>query len=77
MKTDTLIRMANQIAQFFEPYPHDEAVKGVATHIKSFWDPRMRTDFFAALDAGTAGGLHPLALEAAEALREKGSHTTH
>ncbi len=76
MKSDTLIRMANQIAMFFEPYPHDEAVKGVVTHIKSFWDPRMRTDFFAALDAGV-GGLHPLAAEAAQALREKGSATTH
>lgn len=77
MKSETLVRMANQIAQFFEPYPHDEAVKGVATHIKSFWDPRMKSDFFAALDAGSVEGLHPLALEAAAALRDKGSATTH
>jgi formate dehydrogenase subunit delta len=76
MKSETLIRMANQIAQFFEPYPHDEALAGVADHIKKFWDPRMRTDFFAALDKGEGGGLHPLALEAAAKLRDKGA-TTH
>lgn len=78
MKSETLIRMANQIAQFFEPYPHDEAVDGVVYHIKSFWDPRMRTDLFDALDKG-ATGLHPLALEATIALRSKGaaSPTTH
>jgi formate dehydrogenase subunit delta len=71
MKSETLIRMANQIAQFFEPYPHDEALAGVEDHIKKFWDPRMRADFFAALDKGVEG-LHPLALEAANELKAKG-----
>jgi formate dehydrogenase subunit delta len=73
MKAETLIRMANQIAQFFEPYPHDEALAGVADHIKKFWDPRMRADFFAALDKGENEGLHPLAAEAAQELRGKGA----
>ena len=68
MQAEKLITMANQIADFFAPYPHDEAVKGVAGHIKSFWDPRMRNDFFAALDAG-AQGAHPLVLEAVKELR--------
>ncbi len=73
MKTDTLVRMANQIAQFFEPYPHDEALEGVADHIKKFWEPRMREDLFDALDKGEAEGLHPLALEAAEKLKAAGA----
>lgn len=42
MKDDDLVRMANQIAAFFDAYPHEEAVLEVANHIKSFWDPRMR-----------------------------------
>jgi formate dehydrogenase subunit delta len=74
MKTETLVRMANQIAQFFEPYPHDEALEGVADHIKKFWDPRMRADLFAALDKGAVDGLHPLALEAAKKLKDKAAH---
>ena len=66
--SNKLVRMANQIADFFAPYPHDEAVAGVAKHIKDFWDPRMRKDFFAALDEG-ATGVNPLVLEAAKQLR--------
>ena len=37
-----MIRMADQIAAFFEAYPRAEAVDGIGKHIKSFWDPRMR-----------------------------------
>ena len=33
--------MANQIAQFFRSYPHDEAVAGTASHIEAFWTPKM------------------------------------
>lgn len=40
----TLIRMANQIADFYTPYSHDEAVAGVHDHIQSFWSPSMRRD---------------------------------
>ena len=54
-----LVTMANQIAQFFESYPHAEAVAGVASHINQFWDPRMRRRF---LDAAAR---HEAALHAA------------
>ena len=33
MQADDLVRMANQIAQFFTPYPTDEAVAGVEEHL--------------------------------------------
>ena len=58
-----MIRMANQIAAFFEAYPRTQAIEGVAKHIKSFWDPRMR----GRLDAYIAEGgeqLSPLVLAA-------------
>lgn len=47
MRDEDLIRMAGQIADFFEPYGHEETVSGVATHMKNFWDPRMRTQIIA------------------------------
>lgn len=51
MNNDNLIRMANQIGAFFESMPdRAEASKDLATHIKKFWDPRMRRAFLAQLD---------------------------
>ena len=64
MSADKLIYMANQISRFMESQPHDEGVANLAAHINDFWEPRMRTQFFAAIDAGGAG-LRPLVLEAA------------
>lgn len=48
---DNLIRMANQIGTFFESMPdRPEALEGIATHLKKFWDPRMRHAFLARMD---------------------------
>jgi formate dehydrogenase subunit delta len=38
-----LIRMANQIATYFDSRPEAERVSGIAAHINDFWEPRMRT----------------------------------
>jgi formate dehydrogenase subunit delta len=38
-----LIRMANQIATYFDSRPEAERVAGIAAHINDFWEPRMRT----------------------------------
>jgi formate dehydrogenase subunit delta len=65
MKPEMLVRMANQMADFFAAQAHDEAVAGVEDHILKFWDPRMRRDLAAHLAAGGAG-LKPIAREAAE-----------
>lgn len=43
-----LRRMAGQIADFFKPYPEEEAAASVADHINQFWTSRMRADFLAA-----------------------------
>jgi len=38
-----LVKMANQIGDFFAPYPdRDEVIKSIAVHLKNSWDPRMR-----------------------------------
>jgi len=63
-----MIHMANQIALFFAPYPHDEAVAGVADHFKSFWEPRMRKQIEEYVAQTGGAGLHELALEAVKRL---------
>jgi formate dehydrogenase subunit delta len=50
-----LTRMANQIADFYRPYPVDERVAGVARHIKAFWPRQMIRDFQAHIAAGGTG----------------------
>ncbi|CAB3757749.1 formate dehydrogenase [Burkholderia sp. MSh2] len=51
MDNGHLIDMANQIGAFFESMPdRDEALAGIADHIRRFWEPRMRRALLAALD---------------------------
>ncbi|MBR8395138.1 formate dehydrogenase subunit delta [Burkholderia cenocepacia] len=51
MNSEHLIDMANQIGAFFESMPdRDEALTGIAEHIRRFWEPRMRRALLAALD---------------------------
>ncbi len=54
-----MIRMANQIAAFFEAYPRSEALDGIATHIRNYWTPRMRQQLVAYIEGG-AEALSPL-----------------
>ncbi len=62
---DKLIRMANQIATFFDSQPEKERVDGIAGHINKFWEPRMRRQFFDLVDKGHEG-FHPMVLSAAQ-----------
>jgi formate dehydrogenase subunit delta len=44
MDIHRLIKMANEIGAFFESAAdRADAVKSIATHLRNFWDPRMRT----------------------------------
>jgi formate dehydrogenase subunit delta len=55
MNTERLVRMANDIGNFFKSEPdHAVAVDGVASHLKRFWDPRMRKEIVAYVDEGGA-----------------------
>jgi formate dehydrogenase subunit delta len=58
-----LIRMANQITEFFTIYPKNEALDGIAKHIHASWEPRMRDALKAHIDNG-GEGLNPLLIEA-------------
>ena len=56
MDQKKLVKMANEIAAFFAAEPERKvALEGIATHLKKFWEPRMRRAIFEALDAGGAG----------------------
>ena len=59
MDEGKMVHLVNQIALFFQSYPQDEAVAGVADHIKRFWPVRMRQQLFDYV-AGGGAGLHAL-----------------
>jgi len=65
MHVENLIKMANQIGEFFASFPdRDEALDGVATHIKKFWEPRMRRELLAHVDSVGYGEFNPTTAEA-------------
>jgi formate dehydrogenase subunit delta len=64
-KMAKLVRMANQIGDFYGPYQDAEAVTGIYEHLRSFWTKSMRAELIAFAKAG-GEGLRPrvaLALE--------------
>ena len=70
MDVNNLIRMANQIGSFFESMPdRQQAVQDIATHIRRFWEPRMRKTILVAIDDAQADGLEPIVREAIAAHR--------
>ena len=63
MEPKTLVHMANRIGEFFQAMPdRNEASQGVATHIRKFWDPRMRRELLAYLDQHGGKGLSEIVL---------------
>ena len=67
---ERLITMANQIGDFFAPYPPERAREGLRNHLRTYWDPRMRNALLAHIDAG-GDGVDDRVVEAAQQLREK------
>lgn len=70
MDVHKLVRMANEIAKFFEAEPdRAAAVEGVANHLRKFWEPRMRRELLAHVEATGGQDLRPLAAEAVHTIR--------
>ncbi len=70
MDIHNLVKMANQIGAFFESMPDREQAKAdIATHLKKFWDPRMRKAIVSSIDDGQAALLNPMVREAIDANR--------
>ena len=66
---ERLEEMANQIADFFSPYPDERAVEGIRNHLRNYWDPRMRVALLEH-DSGGGAGLDPRVRLAVARLRE-------
>jgi formate dehydrogenase subunit delta len=56
MRVERLVSMANDIGAFFNAEPDKaEAAKNIASHLRRFWDPRMRRQIVAHYREGGAG----------------------
>jgi formate dehydrogenase subunit delta len=67
-----LVKMANNIGDFFAAEPDGaKAAKGVADHIRNFWEPRMRREIFAYLDQTSGEGLTEIVLTALHTHRKE------
>ena len=65
MDTHKLVTMANQIGDFFAAMPdQNEAFEGVTTHLKKFWDPRMRKALLNHIEHDQGEGLSAFTREA-------------
>jgi len=72
MDVHHLVHMANNIGSFFESEKdRSKGVKGVADHIKSFWEPRMRREIIAHLDQQQGSGLSEIVLTALRTYRQE------
>lgn len=70
-KIHKLVRMANQIADYFQVMPDAEALKGASDHLRAFWTPKMLAEIVAHFDKG-GEGLNPLASRVIDELHRAG-----
>lgn len=69
MKIEKLVRMANDISNFFDADPDKtSAVQGVKNHISRSWELRMRQAIVDHLNNHNGEGLSPLAKTAVSQL---------
>ena len=59
-----VVRLGHDLVRNFEALPADTAASEIATHIRKFWEPRMRQELLARIRWGDTG-LHPLLVAAA------------
>ena len=72
MNEQHLIQMANSIGDFFAAMPDErEARQDLASHIRRFWEPRMRRGIYEHIDTTGGEGLQPIVLEALQAHRKQ------
>jgi formate dehydrogenase subunit delta len=64
MNIDLLIKMANEIGEFFtgvEVNDPQAAARDVANHLKRYWDPRMRAQMLKYYEERQGAGLSEVA----------------
>jgi len=71
MNPANLIKMANQIGSFFETMPdREQAQSDIASHIKRFWEPRMRRSLLQYVDQHGGVELMEIVLDTLRKQRE-------
>ena len=62
MNIDHMIKMANEITSFWEgEVGQDKAANEVATHLKRYWEPRMRGQMIGYFEQRQGAGLNDVA----------------
>jgi formate dehydrogenase subunit delta len=69
-KIEKLVRMANQIGDYFNAMPESEAVTGAADHLRLYWTPKMVGEIIGYVDSGHSG-LNATALRAVAELKRR------
>ena len=54
-KIEKLVRMANQIGDYFKAMPDNEAVNGAADHLRLYWTRKMIGEIIGYADSGHSG----------------------
>ncbi len=71
MNPHNLIKMANQIGDFFSAMPDAEQAKhDIADHMQRFWEPRMRQNLMSHLDQHGDAQLKPMVRAALVLMKE-------
>jgi formate dehydrogenase subunit delta len=72
MNIDLLIKMANQISEFFQGATDPgQAATDVATHLTRYWDPRMRKQIIEYCDERHGAGLTDTARGGVQILKQR------
>jgi formate dehydrogenase subunit delta len=71
-KIDRLVRMANQIGEFYASMPEQEGIEGAASHLRLYWTPKMIREIIAFADEGHPG-LNAIAARAVDSLKQSES----
>jgi formate dehydrogenase subunit delta len=65
MNIDLLVKMANEIGDFFAgTTDKDGAARDVANHLKRYWEPRMRAQMLKYYEERSGAGLSDIAKSA-------------
>jgi formate dehydrogenase subunit delta len=68
-KLDRLVRMANQIGDFYASMPEREGTEAAASHLRLYWTPKMIREIIAFAGEGHPG-LNAVAARAVQSLKE-------
>ena len=69
MDIKNLVKMANQIGDFFGAWPdRQQARDEIAGHLTRFWDPRMRAEIIDHVEIDGGQGLTEIVIEAVRQL---------